>query len=227
VGTQPNPQDRLPYVLLALTAGTGIVDAVSFLGLGRIFTANMTGNIVFMGFAAAGVPELSFTRSGLAVLAFLGGAAIGGRGAIAGGTKPTSRWPATAFALEAALLLAAALASISIRGPEDLLFGSAVIALTGMAMGIRNATTRKLAVPGLTTTVLTMTITSLAADSPLAGGHAARWRVPAVSVLMMLGGAALGTLLLRSSMLLALAVCSVVAAAAAAATIGSGLRGSG
>ena len=69
-------ENRLAYVLLALTAATGIVDAVSFLGLGHIFTANMTGNVVFMGFAPAGAPELSFTRLALVLLAFLSGAVI-------------------------------------------------------------------------------------------------------------------------------------------------------
>jgi len=40
-----------PVVLLALTGVTGLVDAISFLGLGSIFTANMTGNVVLLGFA--------------------------------------------------------------------------------------------------------------------------------------------------------------------------------
>jgi len=46
--------DRLPVGLLALTAVSGILDAVSFLALGHIFTANMTGNVVFLAFAAVG-----------------------------------------------------------------------------------------------------------------------------------------------------------------------------
>jgi len=64
--------------LLALTAVTGIVDAVSFLALGRVFTANMTGNVVFLGFAAAG-PDPSVTRPGTALLALFVGVVIGGR----------------------------------------------------------------------------------------------------------------------------------------------------
>jgi uncharacterized membrane protein YoaK (UPF0700 family) len=69
-------------VLLALTAVAGLVDAASVLGLGRVFTANMTGNVVFLGFAAAGAPGLSFARSSAALLAFYLGAVIGGRIAI-------------------------------------------------------------------------------------------------------------------------------------------------
>jgi len=75
------------------------ISSRSFLGLGHIFTANMTGNAAFKGFAAAGAPELSFTRSVLAPLAFLSGAVIVGRFAIAAGTKPASRWPAGPFGI--------------------------------------------------------------------------------------------------------------------------------
>src|SRR5207245_11799235 len=71
--------DRLPPALLVLTGVTGLVDAVSFLGLGHIFTANMTGNVVFLGFAAAGVPGLSVARSSTSLGAFVAGAALGGR----------------------------------------------------------------------------------------------------------------------------------------------------
>jgi hypothetical protein len=66
-------------ILLLMTVATGIVDAVSFLALGRVFTANMTGNVVLLGFAFAGVPGLSISRSALALLAFLFGAVLGGR----------------------------------------------------------------------------------------------------------------------------------------------------
>jgi len=70
--------DRLSIGLLALTAVSGIVDAVSFLGLGHIFTANMTGNVVFLAFAAVGTPGISIARSITALGAFLSGAVIGG-----------------------------------------------------------------------------------------------------------------------------------------------------
>ena len=52
--TTPTRSDPLPWVLVVLTVTTGLVDAVSVLGLGRVFTANVTGNVVFLGFAAAG-----------------------------------------------------------------------------------------------------------------------------------------------------------------------------
>jgi hypothetical protein len=58
---RPLPADPghgpLPLLLLALTVVTGLVDAVSILRLGRVFVANMTGNVVFTGFAVTGAPR--------------------------------------------------------------------------------------------------------------------------------------------------------------------------
>jgi uncharacterized membrane protein YoaK (UPF0700 family) len=219
MGTQPNQSDYLPYTLLALTVVAGVIDAVSFLALGHVFTANMTGNVVFMAFAAAGAPGLSFVRSALALVAFLVGAVMGGRLAVAAAARPGSRWPATPFAMEAALLLAAACASVGIAQPENPLFSWLVIILTGVAMGVRNATVRKLAVPDLTTTVLTLTLTGIAADSSLAGGKNPRWGTRATAVLGMFVGAAIGALLVRYSLFVALAACSIVVAVGAVATL--------
>jgi uncharacterized membrane protein YoaK (UPF0700 family) len=206
-------RDRaLVPVLLGLTAVAGLVDAVSVLGLGRVFTANMTGNVVFLGFAAAGAPGLSFARSSAALVAFLLGAVIGGRIAPTIGAGPPSRPTAIAFGAEAALLFAAM--SVAVGAGADLsnvpvrLY--AVIVLTGLAMGIRNAVVRKLAITDLTTTVLTLTITGLAADSWLAGGEGPRWQRRLASVAFMLAGAAAGAWLVGRSIALALAVAGIV-----------------
>jgi uncharacterized membrane protein YoaK (UPF0700 family) len=69
----------LPALLLLLTVATGVVDAVSILALGRVFVANMTGNIVFIGFAIAGAPGFSLSASLSATGGFLCGAVVGGR----------------------------------------------------------------------------------------------------------------------------------------------------
>src|SRR3989442_12915618 len=85
--------DRLPLALLTLTGVTGVIDAVSFLGLGRVFTANMTGNVVLLGFAVAGAPGLSIPRSAVSLIAFLVGAGAGGQigHSLAGGGPPPGR----------------------------------------------------------------------------------------------------------------------------------------
>ena len=71
--SSPTSENVIPYALLGMTAVTGLVDAVSFLSLGHVFTANMTGNIVFLAFATAHVSGLSVARSSTALLAFLVG----------------------------------------------------------------------------------------------------------------------------------------------------------
>src|ERR1700745_759862 len=78
-GTGPKEQGPLPPLLLALTVVTGVVDAVSILRLGRVFVANMTGNVVFSGFALVGAPGFSLSASLAALAGFLVGALGGGR----------------------------------------------------------------------------------------------------------------------------------------------------
>jgi uncharacterized membrane protein YoaK (UPF0700 family) len=84
--------------------------------------------------------------------------------------------------------------------PVDRLY--AMIALTAITMGLRNATVRRLSVPDLTTTVLTLTLTDLAADSPLAGGNNPRAVRRLLSVIVLFGGAAIGAFLLRYALAL-------------------------
>jgi uncharacterized membrane protein YoaK (UPF0700 family) len=211
----------LPALLYLFTAVTGLIDAVSFIGLGRVFTANMTGNVVFLGFAVVGTPSLSVVRSLAALAAFFLGALVGGR--IASSLAPISshRWTTAAFGSEAILLLAATLASIGYH-PEsaDLTRLYALIVLTALAMGVRNATVRKMGLPDLTTTVLTLTITGLAADSTLAGGSNPRWQRRVLSVVIMFAGAAVGALLLRQSLALPLGVATLSALCGVAALFG-------
>lgn len=191
---QPTPPDPLPLVLVVLTITTGLVDAVSVLGLGRVFTANMTGNIVFLGFAIAGTPGLSVPLYLASIAGFLVGAVLGGRLAVALTGLPRRQWLLTIAVLEAGLFLIAAVCArgynIESLTPTNQLY--AMIILTAVAMGLRNATVRRLAVPDLTTTVLTLTMTGIAADSPLAGGTNPRLGRRITSVISILVGGAIG-----------------------------------
>jgi len=214
-------RDVLPPVLLGLTAVTGLVDAVSYLALGHVFTANMTGNVVFLGFAVAGARGLSIARSGTAVAAFFLGAVVGGRMAARMSAGRRDRWTGAAFGAEAALFLAATTVVLGCASelsdePARLY---AVIALTGFAMGIRNATVRKLGVPDMTTTVLTLTLTGLAADSALAGGSSPGWVRRVSAVVAMFAGAAVGAWLLGYSLALVLALCAIVSTVCATAAL--------
>jgi len=207
--------DPLPGVLLVLTGTTGLIDAISVLGLGHVFTANMTGNVVFLGFAAARVPEFSAVRCGCALFAFLIGAVSGGTLAAAM-QRTRRRWLLTAAAIECGLLAVSAALSVGYGAAPALPFARvlALLALTAFAMGVRNATVRRLAVPDLTTTVLTLTLTGLGADSTLAGGNNPRWERRVLAVVAMFIGAAAGAwLMLRYGLALPLAVASAGALA--------------
>lgn len=163
----------LPALLLALSFTTGLVDAISILGLGRVFTANMTGNVVFLGFAAAGAPDFRWTYFVTAIIFFLIGAVASGRVALAYNGKPLYIWLRRCALFESGLMFAAALGSIGFVSDHQhpAWQAYAMILLTGVAMGFRNGTVRQLKVPDLTTTVLTLTLTGIGADSRLAGGE--------------------------------------------------------
>ncbi|TVT27472.1 DUF1275 domain-containing protein, partial [Amycolatopsis rhizosphaerae] len=176
----------LVAALLTLTAVTGLIDAVSYLGLGRVFVANMTGNVVFLGFAlqpGAGVWALA---SVVAIGGFLLGALLGGRLGARLGTRPRT-WLTAAFTTETGVLAMVAVLGgsgvLAYRGDRALV----TVAVLAVALGVQNATVRRLAAPDLTTTVLTLTLTGLAADSVLAGGTGSKPHRRLGSVAAMLG----------------------------------------
>lgn len=194
VGRRTSLQDPLELTLLSLTFTTGVVDAVSYLGLGHVFTANMTGNVVLLGFGLAAAGHLPVLAPIVSLAAFLVGAAAAGRAAryLALSELP----PLTlALAAEAGLVATAAVLAIAARIHPGTTAGYCAISLLALAMGIRNATVRKIAVPDLTTTVLTMTLTGLASESPLGGGDGRGTTRRLAAAGMVLAGALVGALL--------------------------------
>jgi uncharacterized membrane protein YoaK (UPF0700 family) len=211
----------LPPLLLSMTLVTGLVDAFSYLVLGHVFVANMTGNVVFLGFALAGVPGFSVLASLAAVAAFALGALIGGklgsRHADHRGRLHSSAAVAQAFFLAASVILAAA------GSPVTTGYRYALIAVLGISMGIQNASARKIAVPDLTTTVLTLTITGIAADSTLAGGSGSKAGRRLLAIVTMLVGAFLGAALIRHTQAyypLLIAAVMIILGAAVTYTLG-------
>ncbi|MFE1883414.1 YoaK family protein [Streptomyces diastatochromogenes] len=197
--------DPLPKALLVVTAATGVVDAVAYLGLGQIFTAFMTGNILFLGFSLAGGQGLSPIGSGTALTAFAVGAVAGSRLGAATSER-RRRWLLTSAVLASALLTAAALTAIGLRPvgrhPEPRHY--AVTALTALAMGLRSATMWRLGAV-LNTTLVTGNLVTLIRKSPLGGGTgdtAQPYRAAALVAVCV--GAVIGALLLRVSMTAAL-----------------------
>ena len=199
----------LPPLLVGLTVITGLVDAFSYLTLGHVFVANMTGNVVFLAFALAGVGGFSVVTSLVAVGAFILGALAGGlfRSRL---SSQLHRQLAVATGTQLILLVAAVILSAIAGGsPQDgLRYG--LVAVLAVAMGIQNATARGLAVPDLTTTVLTLTITGIAADTRAAGGTGSRAGRRLISIAAMLGGALVGAVLIIRGQVTAVLVIALI-----------------
>jgi uncharacterized membrane protein YoaK (UPF0700 family) len=208
----------LPPLMVLLTVVTGVVDAVAYLKLGHVFVANMTGNVVFLGFAAAGAGGLSVSGSLLALACFLPGGVTASRlAARLGDDRVRQLRDASA----AQVVLCGAAIPVAALAGHDLGAASryALIVLLALAMGVQNATARRLAVPDLTTTVLTLTLTGIAADSRLAGGSGAATVRRVLSVAAMLLGAIVGAALVLhvepvAAVALAVAILAVVWGAA-------------
>jgi uncharacterized membrane protein YoaK (UPF0700 family) len=222
--TQPEPgadqaavkarQDRaLVPLLLGMTVVSGAVDAVSILRLGHVFVANMTGNVVFLGFALARAPGFSVTASLVALGAFLVGAAVGGR--VLPSSDRTATVGRTALA-EAVLAGAATVVALAMSGTAA---HYAMTVLLALALGAQNANVRRVAVPDLTTTVLTLTLTGLASDASTRSlRHPATRRRLGAVVGMLLGAIGGALLVLHTSTEATLGVVTAVLLGVAAAT---------
>lgn len=211
----PAAQARLPGLLLALTFSTGIVDAVSFLGLDRVFTGNVTGNVLLLGMAAAGSPGLSPLRPAVSLVAFAAGATLAGRVLRVAPAVWTHR-TTVLFALVGAMLLLCSGVWLG-WGERQGVLSAVVTAALGLAMGAQAATARRLAVADLNTVVVTVAFTGLAAESPLGERTHRRWRRRAGSVALLGAGAVTGALLLRIHPGLGLLLSATVVLAVAAA----------
>jgi uncharacterized membrane protein YoaK (UPF0700 family) len=211
----------LPALLIGLTLLTGIVDAVSILALGRVFVANMTGNVVFIGFALAGAPGFSIVGSLAGLVGFVAGAGAGGR-LIRRLGDDRARLLATGSGFEL-VLVGAALFVVAVSGSPLSPVGRDVAAgLLAVGLGMQNAVVRRLAVPDLTTTVLTMTLTGIAADIRH-GKPSPAFARRLLAVSTMLAGAVAGAELVlhvgaTAGLALATALVSVVTVAAACTT---------
>jgi uncharacterized membrane protein YoaK (UPF0700 family) len=199
-----------------MTLVTGLVDAFCYLVLGHVFVANMTGNVVFIGFALAGVPGFSLGASLTALAAFAAGALLGGR-LVTRLRDHRGRLHSFASAVQAAFLAAGVVLAVAGGSAPAAGYRYTLIVALGIAMGVQNASARAIAVPDLTTTVLTLTITGIAADSALAGGPGSKAGRRLVPVVTMLVGGLLGAVLIRHAQAydpLAIALVAIVIGAA-------------
>jgi uncharacterized membrane protein YoaK (UPF0700 family) len=202
---------RTVAALLILTVVTGLIDAVSYLRLGRVFVANMTGNVVFLGFSVQPHSGLSALASLVAIGGFVLGAFAGGRLAAARSAR-TARWLGVALGIEAVVVAAVAMLTSTGLLPAHAHGAWVTIVVLAAALGVQNSTVRHLGIPDLTTTVLTLSLTGLAAD----GGWRSRpARRRMASVVAMLAGAAAGAALLQASTSAVIALAAVLVAISA------------
>ncbi|MDP9432441.1 MAG: DUF1275 domain-containing protein [Actinomycetota bacterium] len=204
---------------MALTAATGCVDAVSYLGLGQVFTANMTGNLVVLGLA---VGKAEVVRAGLSVVAFAAFAAGVLAGAWLARPAPVAvLWPAgvnRALLAELAILCAFLAGWLISGATPGLAMQYTLVVLSAAAMGVQSALTRRIAVAGVATTYITGTLTAALADLGTAGA-ARSSAVRAAGVLASLvAGAAAGAALMSAVPLAAPAVAVLLVAGVLAAS---------
>jgi uncharacterized membrane protein YoaK (UPF0700 family) len=202
--------DGLVRTLLALTFVTGIVDAVAFIGLGQVFAAMQTGNVLFLGFGlgdAAGAPVIA-PLVGLG--AFIGGGFLAASLA-SGRAARGAAVLAVALPVEVALLAAAALFAALVDVTPDELSAYLLIGALSLAMGIRTTTARSAGEENVATTVLNLSMASLASPSGLVAGRDVAER--GLALVAILCGALCGALLLKASV-------EVAIATAAALTLG-------
>lgn len=189
--------DRMTVTaLLLLTFATGLADAISILVLGHVFVANMTGNVIFLGFWLAPATSIDLTAVAVALPTFVCTTVVSGRLARNFGER-TRPWITTVLATEIVLL-----ATLSILAGAGVLryhdnTKLVIIGILAVTFGLQHSSARQFGIQELSTTVLTSTIVSLGLDSRLAGGTGARKKLRLGVVATMCAGAFLGATMSR------------------------------
>lgn len=197
------------WLMLTLTFSTGVIDAVGYLGLDRVFTGNMTGNVVLLGMAVAGDTNLPSLRLALAVSCFMIGAAIAGR-LLRKQPGGWSGWVSLNLLVVSigTAGIAVYVATVDVHSSD--LLASLVTGGLAMVMGTQAATARHIKVAEITTVVVTSTITGLAADSWLAGGKGKHWARRTLAITLIGLGALVGAAALLIDLWVGIAVASAV-----------------
>ncbi|WP_019973272.1 YoaK family protein [Mycobacterium sp. 141] len=207
--------DRLTVTaLLLLTFATGVVDAVSVLVLGHVFVANMTGNVIFLGFWLVPHSGVDLAAAVVAFVSFVVGTVVGGRFARHLQSSPRT-WLTVTHSVEVVILLM--LSALAGAGVLDYQDNRKLILISGLAItfGIQNATARQFGIQELSTTVLTQTIVGIGLDSRLAGGTGERAKLRYGVVATMMGGAMVGASLTLVAVAPVIALAALVIAVSA------------
>jgi uncharacterized membrane protein YoaK (UPF0700 family) len=184
--------------LLLLTVSTGVIDADSYLALDHVFTGNMTGNVLFIGFALVGVQGIPLLNNVLALLGFVAGSILGGR--IVGRGHPKTLPRTSAFTLLGGGILAILIATTwTLLGTLAQPILLVLTFLLAVVMGSQVSAVKPIGNTDVTTIVVTNTLQNLARDSRLAGGKFENWLPRLLAVVAMGVGAAIGALIIHFS----------------------------
>ncbi|OBH30919.1 hypothetical protein A5692_01135 [Mycobacterium sp. E342] len=210
--TSPVSERSTVAALLLLTFATGLADSISILVLGHVFVANMTGNVIFLGFWLAPRTSIDLTAVVVALPTFVCTTILSGRMSRHFADR-TRAWITTVLATEIALLLALA----TLAGTGALRYHDntklIMIGILAVTFGLQHSSARQFGIQELSTTVLTSTIVSLGLDSRLAGGSGARQALRLSVVSTMCAGAFLGATMSRFVVAPVFAVTAAVVAA--------------
>ena len=176
------PGRRLDALVAVLAMTAGATDAISFLGLGGVFSSVMTANMVLLGLSARDLSGPLALHTAAALAGYIAGALAASRA-----TAPAARRPAPVFAVLVAegIVLACVAAGWEIDGAHP--SGAAQVALlagAAAAMGIQAAAVRALAIPGITTTYMTGMLTGILADLAAPAGPAVGSRLRLLATLI-------------------------------------------
>ena len=194
--TSPVSERSTVAALLLLTFATGLADSLSILVLGHVFVANMTGNVIFLGFWLAPRTSIDLTAVAVALPTFVTTTILSGRLSRHFGIR-TRPWITTVLTTEIVLL-----ATLSILAGAGVLHYHdntklIIIGFLAVTFGLQHSSARQFGIQELSTTVLTSTIVSLGIDSRLSGGTGERQKLRFTVVFTMCAGAFLGATMSR------------------------------
>ncbi|MCU1406900.1 MAG: hypothetical protein JWQ43_3203 [Glaciihabitans sp.] len=177
--------------LLLLTASTGAIDAVSYLSLDRVFTGNMTGNVLFIGFALVGVADIPLLNNVIALLGFVVGSIVSGRIVGRGHTVKLPKTSAWVLVVGGAIAIGLGV-MWTLMGDLPHLLILTVTFLLAVVMGAQVSAVKPVGNSDITTIVVTNTLANLARDSRLGGGKGQAWVHRLLAVVCMGLGAMVG-----------------------------------
>ncbi len=215
----PQAENLRDLMLICLAFGAGAVDAISFLGLGRVFTANMTGNIVLLGLAAGSAAGSEATRSAISLVAFVAAVCVAVWLSRRASRDHVPAGVALALGLEAVAQAGFLVAwLLSSARPTGVLEG-VLVGVSAIAMGLQSGAVIRLGVRGISTTYVTGTLTGLISEIVTGRGSRREWIRRGLVVVALLAGAACSAVLLvyerQLAPVLPLAITTLMAVTAA------------